>query len=235
MDTRAELETELQNLLLAADNASLFPAARLTTLIQDAYKWATGLYPWQVLVKGKYTGTQADLAYYDYPEDFRTGTVVRVAIDGKEYNRKAFEDFLDYKERYSTSNKRIYALYARQIHVSPTPTTTDDDNFEVWGAVEADDLSASNSTTIWSGNNPTGNEAVVRKAFSVAMRRVDGSLSKEEEAVARGMLQELFGQESRQLQRDQRIQHPKFSVPDFFHGGQTSAIGKFSYDPEEDL
>lgn len=233
MNTREQMENELKEQLLASNNAGLYPSARLTELIQDAHFWATGLFQWRALVKGKTTTTQADLEYYDQPTDFRTGTVIRMEINGKEYNRKAFEDFLDYKLEYPTSNKRIFSLYERKIFVKPIPTETGL-TMTIWGSVIADDLSASSSQTIFSGNNITGNEAIVRKAFSVAVRRVDPTLSKEEESAARLMLKELFDQENMGNQRDQRLNLSVFAVPDFFYGGEQTAIGKFSYDPEED-
>ena len=78
MDTRTEMETELVAQLQVASNSSLFPSTRITSLIQNAYKWATNLFIWTDLVKAKTTSTGTNQEYYDFPEEFRSNTVVRL-------------------------------------------------------------------------------------------------------------------------------------------------------------
>src|SRR3990172_8360780 len=96
MQTYSEMQTELLARLMASTNSTLFPTARIQTLIKDAHLWATSLYLWPQLERDKYTSTNG-YYYYDYPTDFRTDSISRIIIDDKEYDRKAFEDWLDYK------------------------------------------------------------------------------------------------------------------------------------------
>ena len=97
LETRSDLETELQLQLQSASNSTLFPSTRLTSLIQNAYREATTLFKWLALARAKTTDTidkgSEDNSYYDYPEEFRTNTVFRVEINNLEYNRKSFESF----------------------------------------------------------------------------------------------------------------------------------------------
>lgn len=232
MATRNDLVTELRDQLQAADNSTLYPESRLIKLIQDAYIWATQQFIWRDLVQGKITSTVANGDYYDYPEEFRSDTIIRMEIDGDPYERKNFEDFLDYRQNNPTSTRRIFANYGRWFHVFPTPTSNGSGNLTVWGAIHADDLDSESSETIFSNNKESGNEAVVRKALSVAIRRNDPKLAVSEELAAKGMLAELNQDEWAATHRDKRIQHPKFAVPDFFGSSlSVNRIGRFDYDP----
>lgn len=235
MNTRSDLESELQSLLLSSGNSGLYGSTRLTELIQNAYTWAKNLHNWQALADAQKTSTEVDRYYYDYPSKFKTGSVFRIEINGLEYNRKNYEDFLDYKKNYPTSSKRIFSNYGRRYFIFPTPTERLEKKLIVWGVTMGDDLTEATSTTIFSYGAVEGNEAVVRKAYSVALRRIDPTQSREEETIARAMLGELWNQEQESVQRDQRIQHPKFNVPDFFAGGGSATPqGRFNYDPSED-
>jgi hypothetical protein len=238
MQTRAEMETELQRQLQAASNSTLFPSTRLTELIKNAYKEATTLFKWLALARAKITSTTVkgasdDDSYYDYPEEFRTNTIFRVEIDGKEYNRKGFESFRDYRNRNPNSTKRIFANYQRFLFISPD-TTAGTDNMDVWGIIQAPELSSSSTETIFSGNNDAGNMAVVGLALSTAVKKIDPKLSEKEKADALGTLLKMNSDEWAEYARDQQLDTPLFEVPDFFGKPNINAeIGQFYFDPTE--
>jgi hypothetical protein len=235
MQTRAELETELQLQLQSAANSSLFPSTRLTSLIKNAYKEATTLFKWVSLARAKTTSTTAlgasdDVCYYDYPEEFRTNTVFRVQIDTKEYNRKGFESFLDYRNRNSNPTTRIFANYQRFIFVSPD-TVVRTNNMDIWGIIQAPELSLSTSETIFSKNAEEGNFAIVSLALAIAVKKINAKLSAQERGNALAILAKMNIDEWDEYARDQQIDTPQFEVPDFFSDGNiNSNIGKFDTD-----
>lgn len=229
MQTREDMENELVTRLQVASNSTRFTSSRITELIQNATTWAGGLYVWNELVRGRRTSTVASQEYYDYPGDFRSETIIRVEIDDLEYDRKNFEDYLDFKKEFPNSTDRIFANYGRQYFVFPTPTSNGSGNLVVWGAVQHPALSTAETKTIFSDSNEQGNEAIVKKAFSVAIVRDDTALSKTEEAEAIAMLGKLRKTQINSTQRNQRLNHPMFQVPDYNAGrGSASAIGNFS-------
>lgn len=239
METRSEMETELQRQLQAANNSSLFPASRLTELIQNSYKTATTLFKWVNLARAKTTSTtnkgSEDDSYYDYPEEFRTNTVFRVQIDGKEYNRKGFESYLDYKNRYPSSSlqKRIFANYQRFIFIAPD-TSVGTNNMDIWGIIQAPALSSASSETIFSGNSEEGNMAVISLALSTALTRIDSDMSEKLRNSALITLAKINNDEWAEYVRDQQIDTPLLEVPDFFgKPNLNNNIGQFSYDPLE--
>ena len=232
MTTRADLETELQSQLQAADNSTLYPASRLTTLIKNAYIWATQIAIWNDLVRGKDTTTKASGTYYDYPSEFRSETIIRIEVDGDNYPRRAFEDYLSFIDRNPSSSKKFYANFGRQFFIHPTPSTA---GLEicVWGAIQADALSDSTSVPIFSYNKEEANQAVVRKALSVAVKRADPNLAQVEEREATVMLLRLAEEEQKATQRDQRLDRPMFDVPDYYGGNGATPYQRFNYLPED--
>lgn len=238
LETRSDLETELQLQLQSASNSTLFPSTRLTSLIQNAYREATTLFKWLALARAKTTDTIAkgseDNSYYDYPEEFRTNTVFRVEINNLEYNRKSFESFLDYVARNpSNTQKRIFANYQRFVFISPD-TTAGTANMDIWGIIQAPELSSASSETIFTGNADNANLAIVSLALALATKKIDPNLSQRERSDALMVLGKLNSDEWAQYARDQQLDTPMFAVPDFF--GQSSInsnIGRFDYDPAE--
>lgn len=238
METRAEMEAELQLQLQSAANSSLFPATRLTSLIQNAYKEATTLFKWLALARAKTTRTAAkgagdDVCYYDYPDEFRTNTIFRVQIDALEYNRKSFESFLDFRNRNPSASKRIFANYQRFFFISPD-TVAGSSNLDAWGIIQAPALSATGSETIFSGNADEGNFAVVSLALATAVKKINQKLSDKERANALMVLGKMNTDEWAEYARDQQLDTPMFEVPDFFGGSSISnTIGSFDVDLTE--
>lgn len=235
--TREDLENELVAQLQVASNSSLFPSTRITELIQNAYIEATEMYPWNDLVRGRRTNSQANHEYYDYPSDFRTGTIVRLELDDVPYERKNFEDYLAYKNEHPNSTFKMFAVFGRQYFIWPVPTSTSSSyNLSIWGSIQAPNLEDSTDETIFSNNKEDCNMAVVDLAFSVGTKRIDSTVSREARNSAIAVLGKRFSDEQARTQRDQRIQHPKYIVPDYFATGSSiTPIGGFNYDPSSEL
>jgi hypothetical protein len=218
MTTRADIETEVIARLQVAANSSMYPSARITTIVQNAYIWATQLVVWHDLVRARTTATVAGQEYYDYPDNFRSESIIRLTIDGEEYKRKNFEDYLAFKKDNPNSTKKMVASFGRQFFVNPTPTATGSANMIAWGAIQADPLSSTSTVSMFSYNKEEANEAVIKKSLSVALIRSDPNLAKSEETEAISILLKLSSDESKNTQRNKRLDHPQLNVPNFFAG-----------------
>ena len=232
MTTRSDLETEVIARLQVASNSTLYPAARITTIVQSAYMWATQLVVWHDLVRAVCTHTTANNEYYDYPANFRSESIIRMEIDSEEYKRKNYEDYLAFKADNPSSTKKMFSSFGRQFFVHPTPTTTGTDNLTVWGAIQADALTLSTSVPIFSYNKEEANEAVIKKSLSIALVRSDPNTAKQEENDAITILMKLSTDENKNTQRNKRLNHPMLSVPDYFSSSGSTNIASFNYDPE---
>jgi hypothetical protein len=232
---REDLENELKAQLQSATNSNQFPSARITTLIQNAYRRATSLFIWRALTKAVTTSTKAktegdDESYYDYPEEFRTGTIYLIKIDGRYYDRKSYQSFIKYREDNSNSSDRIFAIDQRFIFVSPD-TGNGVDNMDIWGAFEAPELSLATSETIFSHNMEEANLALVRLGLSAAVKKSNPRLSQSEESGAIVTLGKINNDEWDQYSKDQPLDTPLLNVPDFFSNGLngSSLIGRFNW------
>ena len=184
MITRQDIELELSARLQIANNSTLFPAARITQLVQDANQWAGTLHFWPPLYRARIFSTTPNTQsltydYYDYPSDFLTGSASRLYIDNKKYDKKAYQDLMDYADNVITgavppdTEKHYFAEYGRQFYVWPKSTTIGTNNGVIWGNIQPLQISTPSSTTIFSLWNDSGNEAILKKALSVAMERLD--------------------------------------------------------------
>ena len=227
------MENELIARLEVSDNSSLFPSTRITSLIKDAYIWATQLFYWHDLVRARSTHSSAGYEYYDYPENFRSESIIRMEVDDKEYLRKNYEDYLAYQRANPNTTKKMFASFGRQFFINPTPTTTGDNNIVVWGAIQADPLNSASDVPIFSYNKEEANEAVIKKALSVALARSDPNQSKQELGDAVVILTKIAQDESSNTQRNARLEHAMFAVPNFFGNRSSFQIASNS-EPEED-
>lgn len=239
MQTRAELELELQARAMVANNSTMVPATRLTTLIKDANIWAGTLFFWPSLYRSRYFSSKPNsqsaspilpLAYdyYDYPTDFLTGSINRLYFNGYKYDKKAFQDFLDYVDESQQASlppdqtKKIFAEFGRQFFVWPGVSVAGTNDGLLWGNVQPPDLANSTDKTIFSLWNDSGNEAIVKKALSVAMERLDSGFAQAQKAEAVQLLSLIWAKVVTENQKSQRLNHPRFNTPDYF--GQQSGI-----------
>ena len=224
MDTRQDMEAELVSQLQVSQNATQFTPTRITDLIQKSYIWCTEQQAFKALQRAKGGFTVLGQDVYDYPEEYRSDTLAEIIyIGGLPYKRKNFSDYQEKKYNDPNSASRIFADYARQYFVSPTPTQ---DNLAIvlFGQIQAEALDLATSPTIFSYSSSSGNEAVVRKALSVAIKMKNPKLSASEEVAAAGILAKIRSEELAKSTQEQRLDHPVWDVPDFFGGGISGPI-----------
>lgn len=238
MQTRSDIETELLARIMAANNSTQFSSTRLTTLVKDANLWAGTLFFWPPLFRNRIFSSKPNTQslnydYYDYPSDYLTGSIQRLYIGGLKYEKKAFQDFLDYVDQATPgalppdSTKRYFAEYARQFFVYPTVSVQGDSDGLVWGNIQPLSLDSPSDITIFSQWNDSGNEAILKKALSVALERIDSNFALQQKAEAIQLLQVIWKKVLQEAQRSQRLEHPFFAVHDMFGGGST-VIGNFN-------
>ena len=199
MKTFTELTAELGSRLMSADNSTLYTTARKEKLIQDAHLWATSYKEWVELVRAKTTTSTTD-DYYDCPDEFRTDSIIRVVIDGNVYKKKNYEDFLDY---LADNADYLDSYVAGKV-------------MDVYGCIQPEQLSGGTDTTIFSDSDETGNEAIVKKALSVALKKNNPNLAVLEENEAKVILENIWRRQSQRQHRDERLNHPLFNVPNYF-------------------
>lgn len=199
MNNFGEMVAELGSRLMSAKNSTLYTITRKETLIRAAHYKATSYKEWPDLVRAKTTQTTTD-DYYDIPVEFRTDSIVRLEINGNKYEKKNYQDFLDFKLDNAANLDTFVAGLV----------------LDVYGCIQPEDFTGNNSTTIFSNSDVTGNEAIVKFAFAEAIKKSNPTLAIQEENEAKEILNNIWAKVMPRQQGDIRLNRPFLNVPDFF-------------------
>src|SRR6266496_503765 len=245
LSTRAEIETETVARAMIANNSLAMPASRITEVTKQSNNWSGTLHFWPIPSRSRYFSSKPNAQsstpilplaydYYDYPTDFLTGSVSRLYFSGLKYEKKAFQDFLDYVDESRTNDsppdptKRYFAEYGRQFFVWPTVTVAGTNDGLVWGNIQPPDLTNSTDKTIFSQWDDAGNEAIVKKNLSVLFERLDSGFAAVQKTEATQLLQVIWNKVIATNQKAQRLNHARFNTIDMFGANAgMSQIGNF--------
>jgi len=178
--TFSDLQTELRNRLTAQAGHTFYSDTMIASWINQSHKWAAGLHKWPMLKKAKTTTTTANQEYYDYPSTFKTGSISKLQVNGDEYSKRSLAAYRKFKEDYpDDTSTKIFTNYNRYYFVHPTPTQ-DSLNIDVWGLDMPATMTQNTDPSIFGDSEPEGDEAIVKKALSIALAK--GKQKKEAQA-----------------------------------------------------
>jgi hypothetical protein len=234
MDDFSELQTALLSDLNATASSSLFPPATIKLALNRAYIKCARLFRWPQLEDAKKTSSQANIEYYDFPEDWSPDSAFRLEMDDLIYGEDpdgspmAFNDYLLWKTDNTSSTEKKWAVHGTQYFIYPTPTAAGSYNISIWGQKNVDTLTNDTDETIFSHNMPECNEAIVLEAGAILKKKGEddkkGELFSTE---AKGILAVAFNKLKQEKDKYEKTQ-PFFEVDDMF--GKTSTkdiIGNF--------
>lgn len=240
MQIRSEIEAEVIVRAMVANNSTQFSPARVTTVVKDASLWGGTLFYWPSLFRSRIFSSKPNTQslaydYYDYPTDMLDGSIQRLYIAGKKYDKKAFQDFLDYVDNATLTSlppdqtKYYFAEYSRQYFVFPKVSVAGVNDGLVWGNIQPPSLDNPTDKTIFSLWDDSGNEAICKKALSVLMERLDSNFANTQKQEAIALLGLIWKKVTMENQKNQRLQHAQFNVPDLFSTNSgLSSIGNFN-------
>lgn len=165
---------EIQGEVLVRNNRTTTDSFITDTILQDwlrdAHQWASSFHKWP-FTEGKATTTFAassdGMAYF---EGWKTDSIRLLQIGGKRVDKKNFYEYQRFIEDNSSATDRIYSDFARVVYVNPLIDLSG--TLTAWGQyapiIDPTDLTA---TTIFSGYEEDGNEAIVEKMSSYLKRR----------------------------------------------------------------
>src|SRR3990167_5520673 len=176
MDTLVNLVQAVQDDLTVGDESTLYSPTLIKRVINRAYIKCSALFPWPELQDAKKTVTQANIDYYDYPQNWRSNSIWKLGVtdDSAEDPRNgeepdgsplSFDDYLNWKEDYPDSTDKKWANQWRRYFISPTPTVTGSlatgiNVILIWGIKVPASLDEDTDTTVFSYSTPECNEAI---------------------------------------------------------------------------
>ena len=244
MDTLSDLVQAVQDDLTIGDESTLYSPTLIKRTINRAYIKCSALFPWPELQDAKKTVTQANIDYYDYPQNWRSNSIWKLGVtddsaEDPRYGEEpdgsplSFDDYLIWKEDNPDSTDKKWANQWRRFFISPTPTVTGslDTGINViliWGIKVPTALSEDADTTVFSYSSPEINEAIVLETVAILKAKGDNEKSAEFRSTeAKQILIGSWGKIAKENSKYEKNQ-PFFDVPDLFGGGNSKDLrGRF--------
>jgi hypothetical protein len=235
MDNLQELDEALRSDLNISSTSSLFPEATRFLALNRSYVKCSRLLRWPKLQDAKKTSTQANIDYYDAPENWTPMCIFRLEVDNEQYgedpdgNPMEFNDFQIWKNENIGSDEKKWSIFYPYYFIYPIPTVAGSNNITIWGQNNVDKLVNLTDETIFSHSLPECNEAIVLEASGMLKRKGE-TTDKSGEMVSNEAKQILivsFNKIKQDMAKVEKTQ-PFFNVPDFFARGNTGdKIGRF--------
>jgi len=223
MDLFSQLIAAVKSDLTISGNSALYNPTAVKLAINRAYRKSGALFLWPETRSAKKTTTQANIDYYDYPQNWRSDSIWKLRINLERYGEDpdgspmTFEDYLNWKEDYPDSTDKKWSNQNRRYFVSPMPTTAGL-VICIWGYENVEELVNNSDVTIFSYSTLEGNEAIVLEA--VAILKSKGEDEKRGEFRSLEAKQILIGawDKIKKFQSKYEKTAPFLDVPDYFAG-----------------
>jgi len=175
-----------------------------------AKDWAMAYKPWPFL-EDLATDLIDATGNYPYPTDVRTKSVKFITVNSERYVKIRYEDYLKYFEEDSSGEDRVWAEYDRTIYINGNACEVGE-TINMYGREAVSDMSENTDVTPFDTNDPSGDEAVVRRAVAIGLRKI-GGLDTEaliEEAEAKEILKTIWDRIAEAMPREVTKTTPRF-------------------------
>lgn len=175
LSTKGEIITEFLVRAQASTLVAFYSDAIVNSWLDQSHKWATSKIRGP-LTEGRSATTFATTTNEDgyitveYPEGWKTDSIRQLQIGGKRLQKVNFYKFQRFIEDNPSDTSRIFSDYNRQIFVNPRVDLSG--TLVAWGQyTPALDLTDTAATTVFSGSQEEGNEAIVEYMLCMAAER----------------------------------------------------------------
>lgn len=141
----------------------------LNTWINGAYTFAASYKKWPFTERRDNTQTwSSSTEEYSYPSDFKADSIRILQVGGKRLQKLNFEDYQIFREEESDSADKVFSDFGRTYFINPNIDTSG--TVTVWGQyqIAALDGTDPSATTVFSGREEEGNEAIIEEVLSYA-------------------------------------------------------------------
>ena len=144
----------------------------LKTWFRDAVIWATSYKKWPFTEARDSSDTFSteQKPYSEFDVEFKTDSIRILVIGDKVMRKLNFEDYLIFREKYSSSDERVFSDFGRTLYINPGADVSG--TIFAYGQEQvAIDLTDETGTTPFSTFDAEGNEAIYEKMSSFLKRR----------------------------------------------------------------
>ena len=227
------MQTEIQDQISVLPTSTFITVTMIKRWLNMGKDWALSYKPWPFLES---TGTDLIDATgnYPYPTLMKTKSAFLITVAGNRFEKIRYEDYLDYLEQDSAGDDKVWAEFGRTIYINGNACTVDDAVI-IYGQKIVADLSADTETTPFASAEPSGDEAIVLRALSKALSKMEGfevkAKSKQQEATE--VLDRIWDRIVEMKPREVLKTTPRFRKINIINGiredTNPNKIGKFNY------
>lgn len=179
LTTQGEIIKEFMVRANQSTLVAFYTDAILTSWASNAHQWAASRYKWP-MTEGRIETTTASLVTsgdgyttLTYPEGFRPDSIRMLTIGGKRFKKTNFYKFQSYLQDNSAASDNIFTDFMRVVYINPNANDLSG-TVVAWGQFNVAPLATDTSgtgvitqdptaTTIFTGTEEDGNEAIVEK------------------------------------------------------------------------
>lgn len=167
---------DLKSEFIVRNQASTLTAFYTDTIIGDwlnqAYRFTTSYKKWP-FTEGKisttYTGVSDDTGY-TYPEGWKSDSIRHLEVGGKRFRKMNFYDYRGFREDNNEDSEKIFSDFGRTYYINPKSDASG--TITAWGQyMPVIDITDDTATTVFSGSEEEGNEAIINEMISYAKTR----------------------------------------------------------------
>jgi hypothetical protein len=172
--------TEIMGEVLVRNNRTttdtFITDATLKDWVQQAHRWAASYKKWP-FTEGRNSTTFASLVSDEtgylrgsYPEGFKSDSIRMLTISGSVVQKTQFNQFQKLLEDRPEDDERVFTDFGRNYYINPRIDLSG--TVTAWGQfLPYIDVTDETATTVFSGAEEEGNEAIVEKMTSFLKRR----------------------------------------------------------------
>lgn len=217
--------------IIAAGTHDLYSITEIKRWINMAKDWALSYKKWPFL-EAKGTDLIDATGNYPYSTLMKTKSCFLITVAGERFVKINYEDYLKYLEEFSSGDNKVWAEFDRTIYINGNACSVGDAVL-MYGQIGVIDLVGDTTTTPFADAEPSGDEAVIKKAVSLALRKDKKRLveSTRVEAEAKDILNAIWDRLQEAKPREVRKARPMFKRINIIKGTTRESnrdnIGRF--------
>lgn len=164
-----DIKNDVIRKLGIATTDAYYSDAILDNWIQQGHRWATSFRKWP-FTEGRVSTTFTGAEEWSF-EGYKADSIRMLLIGGKRFQKLNYEDYLILREEEPASEERVFSDFGRLVIVNPDADASG--TMTAYGQyVPVDiDITDLTATTVFTGGDEEGNEAISEKVIEFAKIR----------------------------------------------------------------
>ena len=173
--TFENMQIELKDRLTVVSGDTFITDTMIKRWLNIGLHWALNYKRWPLLQK-KFTDAIDATGTYPYQSNMKTKSCYLITVAGERYVKIRYEDYLKYLEDDSTGDDRVWSEFDRDIFINGNACTVGDAVI-MFAYEDVTDLSAIGDTSPFASAEPAGDEAIIKYAEAIGIKKFGGSLT----------------------------------------------------------